>query len=160
MDCCAPKGKASGLACPRCDSPGRNVGDETVRAILRPDVAQMRTTDLRFCKTPSCDVLYYGTDGIAFDKSAANVRVGQKEREDPIPICYCFGFSRADARAELQATGACTIEDRIRAEMTNARCACETKNPSGACCLGDVRKAIEDERARLAIPRPGRLAAK
>jgi len=36
------------------------------------------------------------------------------------------------------------------------RCACEVKNPSGACCLGEVNKAVKDARettsARSQLP--------
>jgi hypothetical protein len=77
------------------------------------------------------------------------VRVGLKEAADPIQVCYCFGFFRADVRAELEATGRCTIADRIDARIKAGECSCEIRNPSGACCLGEVRKVIEDERIRL-----------
>ncbi len=99
----------------------------------------------RFCGTPSCAIVYYGDDGRAVTKDEIPIRVGLKEREDPIPLCYCFGFSVADVRQEIAETGRCTISARIGGEVRAGRCACAIKNPSGACCLGEVNRAVEAE---------------
>src|SRR5713101_2012113 len=64
----------------------------------------------------------------------------------------CFNFSRADVRRE------CTISARIAAEVRAGRCACEVKNPSGACCLGEVNRAVRDAKDALSKVRPGELA--
>ena len=133
-------------ACPSCDGPGRRVADKTIRAILKPaQAASMLATERRFCRTPSCDVVYYGENGDVVAKGEVPIRVGLKERDDPVPLCYCFGFSRADVREELASRGRCTIPERIAAEIRAGRCACATRNPSGACCLGDVSRAVKEE---------------
>ncbi len=145
---------SGGTACPRCGAVGKVIGDETVRAILKPGQAEgLLAVERRFCRTPSCAVLYYGADGRVVEKSAASVRIGVKETEDPIPLCYCFEFTRAHVRREVAETGDSTIPDRIDAEIRAGRCACERKNPSGACCLGDVRKAVKEAKAALAAAR-------
>jgi hypothetical protein len=41
--------------------------------------------------------------------------------------------------------GQCTIPARIAAEIRAGRCACAIRNPSGACCLGEVNRAVEEE---------------
>lgn len=136
--------------CPACGAPGRPVGAPTLRAILGPARAgQLQAVEQRFCRTPSCAIVYYGADGRAVSKGEVPVRVGLKEPHDPIPLCYCFGFSRADVRAELASGGPCTIPDRIAALIQAGRCACEIKNPSGACCLGEVNRAVQEERCRI-----------
>lgn len=141
-------------ACPRCGAVGKVVGDETIRAILKPGHAEgLLAIERRFCRTPSCEVLYYGTDGRVAEKGAASVRVGVKETEDPIPLCYCFELTRAHIRREVAETGDSTIPDRIDAEVRAGRCACERKNPSGACCLGDVRKAVKEAKVALVSAR-------
>jgi hypothetical protein len=33
---------------------------------------------------------------VTFRTEALRVRVGLKERADPIPLCYCFGFDEKD----------------------------------------------------------------
>ncbi len=139
MDCCAVvKQSANGQpACPSCGAIGRVVGDKTIQSILEPAQAlSLLAVGRRFCGTPSCATVYYGDDGRAVTKDEIPIRVGLKEREDPIPLCYCFGFSVADVRREIAETGRCTISARI---------ACAIKNPSGACCLGEVNRAVEEE---------------
>jgi len=81
-------------------------------------------------------------EGVSFTKDALRVRVGVKEKEDPIPLCYCFGFDDADAREEIARTGRSDIPQRISALIKQGMCACATRNPSGACCLGEVTRAI------------------
>ena len=76
-----------------------------------------------------------------------------KETDDPIPLCYCFNFSRADVRREVAETGSCSIPARITADVKAGRCACEVKNPSGSCCLGEVNKAVKDARETTAARR-------
>ena len=151
---CDKTASTSGSACPRCGAVGKVVRDETIRAILKPGHADdLLGVDRRFCRTPNCAVLYYGAKGRVVEKDAASVRVGVKEIEDPIPLCYCFEFTRAHVRRDVAETGDSTIPDRIDAEIRAGRCACERKNPSGACCLGDVRRAVNEAKAVLAAAR-------
>lgn len=154
--CEAPKPTSEGQTpCPRCGAVGRPVRDETIQALLKPGLAaSLLGVERRFCRTPSCDVLYYGADGRFVEKSAATVRVGLKETEDPVPLCYCFNFSRADVHREVAETGACTIPARIAAEVRAGRCACEVKNPSGTCCLGEVNKAVKEAQEAFAERHP------
>lgn len=144
LDRSARRGAGGRKACPACEQVGRPVADATVRAMLDPGHAErLLCVERRFCRTPSCEVLYYGSDGRIARKQDARVRVGVKETEDPIPLCYCFGFDRADVELEIAQTGGCTVPERIAAEVGAGRCACEVKNPSGACCLGEVRAAVK-----------------
>jgi Zinc binding domain len=160
MERCTRK-SAGAEACPVCGQVGRQVSDATIRAMLDPaHLERLLPLERRFCRTPSCDVLYYGPDGRSVRKQDAGVRVGLKETEDPIPLCYCFGFSRADVEREHAEAGSCTIPARIATEIRAGHCACEVKNPSGACCLGDVRAAVAEVTARASPPRlRKRLAA-
>ncbi len=78
-----------------------------------------------------------------FTTEDLRVRVGLKERTDPIPLCYCFGFDEADLREEIERTGRTTIPQRIAELLQQTMCACPARNPSGACCLGEVTKAVK-----------------
>jgi hypothetical protein len=132
--------------CPSCGAAGRTVPERTLRAFLSPGrVGPLLAARPRFCRTPACAVVYYGEGGTSVAKSEVPVRIGLKEPRDPIPLCYCFGFSRGDVRAEIAATGRTTIPTRIVAEIRAGRCACQVRNPSGACCLADVNRAVEEE---------------
>jgi hypothetical protein len=106
----------------------------------------MPDTQYYFCDASDCDVVYFASDTEAprFHREDLMVRVGAKETADPIPICYCFGFTRQDIWEEIRSTGKSTVAERITAEVGAGRCACEVKNPSGKCCLGDVTRAAKD----------------
>lgn len=147
-----PAGRA---LCPGCKAPGRPVGGRTIRAMLSAaSAARLLGAAPRFCRTPGCGVLYFSTTGDAVRKDAARVRVGLKETSDPIPLCYCFELTRADVLREVAETGRSTLPDRITAEVKAGTCACEEKNPSGTCCLGELRRAVDEAIAARATIGP------
>lgn len=155
--CCAIAGPdtSTSAGCPGCGQKGRPVTAKTVVAILKEEVdVPVRGEPLRFCVNPACAHLYF-SDGWTAMKMDARVRVGLKEHSDPVPLCYCFAFTQADVLAEVQATGSCTISERITAEVRANHCACEVNNPSGHCCLGDVRRVIKEARAALPMSNEG-----
>jgi hypothetical protein len=117
----------------------------TVKSLVRRLPFGMPQTQYYFCDAPGCEVLYFAghPDAPAFQRLDLSVRVGAKETEDPIPVCYCFGFSRMDIQNEIAETGRTTAADRIAAEVKAGNCVCEAKNPSGKCCLGDIARAAQ-----------------
>src|SRR5207245_8088349 len=127
----------------------------TVESILQPVALALLGAEPRFCRTRDCDVVYYGSDGSCARKEQSRVRVGIKEREHPVAVCYCFGFTKADIERELLQTGGCTIAARITAEVKAGNCACEIKNPSGACCLGDANREIKEAKLRRSAAEAG-----
>lgn len=132
-------------ACISCKGSSRPVTRKTVLLMLKPDLFErVANVGYRFCSDPDCRVVYFTDDGEdAFTTSDLRVRVGLKERVDPIPLCYCFGFDEKDAREEIAKTGSSTIPRRITELIKQRMCACPERNPSGACCLGEVNKAIK-----------------
>jgi hypothetical protein len=118
----------------------------TVRSLVRQLPLSMPVTQYYFCEAPDCDVVYFSVDPQApiFRRADLLVRVGVKEESDPVPVCYCFGFTRKDIENEIAATGRSTMADRITAEVKAGNCACEVKNPSGKCCLGNVARVSQE----------------
>jgi hypothetical protein len=96
-----------------------------------------------FCRTPTCDVVYFSERGLTLCKGDVRQRVGLKETADPVPLCYCFGFTEAMVLEEIRATGGCEIPQRIAAEVKSGNCECEIRNPQGSCCLGSVNAAVK-----------------
>jgi hypothetical protein len=123
----------------------------TVKSLVRQLPLGMLNTQYYFCEAPDCEVVYFPLDAEAptFRRQDLVVRVGAKETADPIPICYCFGFTRQDIWDEIGSTRKSTVAERIKAEVEAGHCACEVKNPSGKCCLGDVTRAAKDGLRRL-----------
>lgn len=145
-DCCkAPvetnrQGKS--LFCGQCGCEGQPVDRITVQALLKPDAqSEVNGSPYRFCETPDCPVVYYGGDGAQFRKDQLRGRVGLKETEDPVLLCYCFRVTECMIREEIQQTRRSSASIRIRDEVKAGNCRCEVENPSGRCCLGEVIRA-------------------
>jgi hypothetical protein len=88
-------------------------------------------------------VYFEDKSGQQFTVDDLRVRVGFKVKNDPIPLCYCFGVLESHVRDEITRTGRTTIPDRISRLIREGLCACESRNPSGACCLGEVRQTMQ-----------------
>jgi hypothetical protein len=46
-------------------------------------------------------------------------------------VCYCFGYTADDIRADLLKNGRSLIMERIRTEKAADGCNCAEKNPKG-----------------------------
>lgn len=107
-------------------------------------------TGWRFCDFPDCDVVYFSEEGTKqFTKSQLTIPVGVKETSGERPLCYCFGHSVTSIKDELRTKGHSDALEDIRAKMKDPGCHCETSNPSGSCCLGNVASGIELARKEL-----------
>jgi len=150
--------KVGAARCPSCARPGKPVGIKTLKHMVHPRHLELAgRPGFLFCRSADCDVVYFHPDGDCLRKSDVRVRVGLKETEDPVPICYCFGFTERMAIEEIRDTGKCTIPQRITAEVKAGHCACEIRNPQGSCCLGNVATAVR--RAMADANRPRRSPA-
>jgi len=149
-DCCSLNAKTGTapavVACPVSGRRSKQVDILTVKSLVRKLPLEMPNTQYYFCDTSDCEVVYFALDAEAprFRREDLMVRVGAKETADPIPICYCFGFTQQHIWEEIRGTGKSTVAERIAAEVEAGRCACEVKNPSGKCCLGDVTRTARE----------------
>lgn len=127
--------------CQACGAKGLPVDAITLKALLTPEALRRGVpADGRFCPTASCPTVYFGSTG-TFSEDDLTVRVQAKHPdEDDVPACYCFAYTVAEIRREH---GAASKD--ISAEIKAGHCACEVRNPKGACCLGDVIR-IEREK--------------
>jgi hypothetical protein len=168
-DCCSTKSPAettlaeaakSGTNnCPECGQPGKSVETKTLKHTVQPwHLELVNKPGFLFCRSANCEVVYFHPDGDRLRKPDVRVRVGLKETEDPVPICYCFGFTEAMAVEEIRATGISTIPQRITAEVKAGNCACEIRNPQGSCCLGNVNAAVKRVMKVVAAEKAGALA--
>ncbi|MHB8502019.1 MAG: putative iron-sulfur cluster-binding metallochaperone [Candidatus Acidiferrales bacterium] len=161
-DCCSVNPKSAPapavMPCPVNGARSKRVDVLTVKSLVRQLPLGMPNDQYYFCEARDCDVVYFPFDSQApiFRREDLLVRVGAKEKADPITICYCFGFTRNDIQGEIARTGHSTVAERITAEVKAGNCACKVKNPSGKCCLGDVARVVQDcvranERAKIEV---------
>jgi hypothetical protein len=135
------------------------VGRLTLGALLKADRRSQipNQQEFCFCKTATCDVVYFLSGRALFRKDDLAVRVGLKELDDPtIPVCHCFGLTPEKIRAELETTGNSTVMDQIKAQVRAGNCYCEVTNPQGSCCLGNVAKAVQQ--ATVSVTQKGGVA--
>jgi len=140
-------------SCPICHAKGKPISTRTVKSLVRDHTRVSQDRVYWLCRVMNCDVVYF-SEAVSFYKPDLKVRVGFKEQQDPIPLCYCFDYTRSDISCDLGLRGETDIPDRVRAEIQRGFCACDVKNPSGACCLGDLtrpysRSATILERSRV-----------
>ncbi len=142
-DCCSPQPKGK-IPCPRCGEKAKGVLAKTLDHLLIPETKNRLEVleGFHYCKTPSCDVVYFRGDTL-LTQCDITVTVGCKEDASPATVCYCFGWTEEKIKAQLEATGKTTALEDIRAKMQAPGCSCEILNPGGGCCLGDVTKAIK-----------------
>ena len=145
--CAAPTTENAARQCPRCGTRGRSVERLTVAALTTGSVPA--DPPYRLCRRLDCEVVYFGENGTTITAAGLHVAPGMKSKAPGALLCYCFQYDRGDIEAELATAGATTIPQRIAAEVKAGNCACEVRNPSGRCCLGDVQEAVEEIRARL-----------
>jgi hypothetical protein len=150
--CCTDTPKSAqpsnATSCPECGEVGKLVKTVTLKHMVKPHLLDaVEKPGFLFCARPNCDVVYFHPDGELFRKENLRVRVGLKETEDPVPLCYCFGFTRAMVAEEIYETGNCTLPQRIAAEVKAGHCACEVRNPQGSCCLGNVAASVKSLRS-------------
>jgi len=121
------------------------VGRQTVESLVNPDVLdRLMPQSYFFCDAPHCDTVYVSALGDhVITKDMLVVRVGIKEMENPIPLCYCFGYDCKDIIDDVRQKGHTDIQEIITQRVRDGECRCEITNPSGRCCLGDISKAIK-----------------
>lgn len=156
-NCCAANHLQSNAArCPQSGSAGSAVNLETVKALLTETaLGRLEPSDYRFCADARCDVVYFNAAGSRFNTKDVRVPVWQKLPHGNRLLCYCFGESEATIQAEIDMTGRSTAVERIRQHIAAGRCACETRNPKGRCCLGDLIAAAKRAAAAMMPHVPG-----
>jgi len=148
------------VLCPITGKRGKRVSLITVRSLVRPDyVAGIEDREWYFCEVPDCDIAYFAENGQTLRKDALRVRVGLKERQAPRLVCYCFDHTVEGIQEEIERTGRSTVVAAITAKVHAGECHCETMNPKGSCCLGDLAKVAKETFALLKkdppAPMPG-----
>ncbi|MGE0229718.1 MAG: mercuric transporter MerT family protein [Dehalococcoidia bacterium] len=152
-----PPAAATSRSTPRCPAtgtPGRPVAGETVRSLVLDTSRADLSGNWHYCGVQDCGVVYFDADGRTIEKSELKVRVGEKERDPPYTVCYCFGHTVEDIRDDIVRNGRTTIPDDIKARVKAGECSCEVSNPKGTCCLGDVAREVgrAEKEAAVAMP--------
>lgn len=147
--CCVIEHGGAPPACPMNGQVCKPVARITLESLLKPEAkASLTPQPYYFCDAPDCDTVYVSALGDhLIAKDQLSVRVGIKETEDPIPLCYCFDYDRKAVREDIRSKGATDIPKIITERVKAGECHCEVTNPSGTCCLGNVYRAVKQAQA-------------
>ena len=134
-----------GELCCSCHGQSRRVSRKTVLLMLKPELLERGLIGTySFCATADCPVVYFDDrNGHSFTVEDLRVKVGVKASEDPIPLCYCFGFDESHLRDEIAGAGRTNVPERISNLIREGLCACDSRNPAGVCCLGEVNRVAK-----------------
>lgn len=140
LNCCASSATGQDVtSCPVSGTRGKAVPLITLKALLTPLALARLTPEgaFRFCPDPTCDVVYFSA-AQTYRMEDLKVPVFQKDQAPGVPVCFCFGHTRADLSAAAASGTGQALEASIRAHVQAGRCGCEINNPQGKCCLGNV----------------------
>jgi hypothetical protein len=142
------------LPCISCSHHSKAVSRRTVLFMVKPEcLEEALNGTFRLCPHRECAIVYFQEQGNrVFTVDDLRTTVGVKASKDPIPLCYCFGFDESHLREEIAETGTTTIPERISYLIREGLCACDVRNPSGKCCLGEVIRTAKKIADRSCSP--------
>jgi hypothetical protein len=137
-------GEAPQNVCRECGKAGRVVTRRTVVHHVKSEKLSLVGNDeYKFCPSAECLVVYYSAAGRAFTVEDVRELVTAKASGDARPLCYCFGFTEGYVRREIAQKGESSVPKQVSQFIKEKLCACELRNPAGACCLGEINRAVK-----------------
>jgi hypothetical protein len=138
--------------CPQDGTKGKPVQLITLKSLLVPVALEQLNpaSAYTFCSSPNCPIVYFSEQGQTFTTADLKVPVFQKNVDENVFACYCFGWSRQRIREELNQSGKSNAVDMITTHIKAKRCGCEVNNPQGSCCLENVRSVVKQTVEELA----------
>ena len=148
-DCCSEDNvyRPKKVACPGSGHEAKRVHQITVKSLVKPDKkSTILPLQYYYCDDPDCEVVYFAEGGYPrFTVDDLTVRVYDKDDGPDVNVCYCYGITRQALEDEYEQTGKSNAPLRIAVNIKTFGCSCETKNPRGACCLGEVRSIVDNQ---------------
>ena len=141
--------------CPVCGEKSKPVQTQTIKAMLSVSLREVRDTTYLFCKTETCPVVYFSSDGEqSFTIEQIHEKVYQKhpDLEDTL-VCYCFQHNVGEIRTAPFKVRTAILDD-IHHGIRAGQCACDLRNPQGSCCLSNMRGLIKSLEMPVAATPP------
>ena len=92
--------------------------------------------DYYYCSDADCDVVYFSNQGDIIGRDDIRPANSHQSSDATATVCYCFDVSTADIRSE---SSKIQIRNYIIEQTKNHICECSIRNPSGCCCLKDIK---------------------
>ncbi len=136
-DCCSSsKPQIFRSSCPLCKHECKSVTLATVQHHLPyPLNTQLNTSHYYYCSAPECTIGYFSdNDHLIYYKQLRDGEGGKQHW-----LCYCFGISREQFLQELASLSGSQAKAFVIEQTRAGHCSCETRNPSGQCCLAEFK---------------------
>jgi hypothetical protein len=118
--------------CPLNGTPYKNVSLTTILHNIKAPWRWKPSADAYyFCDDPECTAVYFGSDNTIIDVDRLRSGTVLKGNTEDALLCHCFGISMQDAINDP------ALKTFVIEHTRDGACACETRNPSGRCCLKD-----------------------
>lgn len=128
-DCCSPP-RWQTADCPVCATTCREVSLLTVLHHLNTPWRHHPAAAAHFyCGNRDCEVAYFDLEGTHYSRIVLRPETRTALANEM--ICFCYGIDAVTAQSEPEAKAF------VIAQTRNKACACDTRNPSGRCCLKD-----------------------
>lgn len=143
--------------CPQCARAGAAVDTMTIKALLACSLAAVTAPAYRFCPTPTCPVVYFavGTPQHFATTDLREVVYQKAATQETTFVCYCFRYTVGDLALAGHHGTTHEVLATITAGIKAGACACDLRNPQGACCLGNVRAQLRAAPADAEAPTDG-----
>ena len=92
-----------------------------------------------YCPSEGCSIGYFSSE---FEIPKQELREFQNIQQGW--LCFCFDISVAVYRSALREKNSEVIKKFVMQKTREGECACETRNPTGKCCLANFKR-IEKE---------------
>ena len=92
--------------------------------------------DYYYCSDPDCDVIYFSNQGDVLVSDDMRQSHSRESTGAEASVCYCFDVTSADIRSEASKN---RIRNYIIEQTKKQLCECSVRNPSGSCCLKDIK---------------------
>ncbi len=125
------------LSCPQCHAKCKTVDIATVlQHIVFPVNLDIPSENFYHCANIECHTVYFSNNGNNYKMS----QVRDKLEIQQGWLCYCFDISKQQYQHALETGTASVIKDFVIKQTKSHQCRCDTRNPSGQCCLAEFKK--------------------
>jgi len=134
--CCKSTTQTGRTVCPACGQHCLPVSRQTMlHQIQAPQNQQIHAADYAFCANRRCSTGYVSANEVIPKSELRAFQPGQ-----PAMLCHCFDISEASYRTALSDGTAAAIKAFVIQQTKEKLCACESRNPSGRCCLAGFKQ--------------------
>jgi len=129
-DECCSSSRWQQAGCPVCGGKCREVSRQTMLHHMNTPWRHNPAEVAHFyCDNRDCEIAYFDNNGTRYSRIVLRPETRSALANEV--LCFCYGIDRETAESAPEAKAFVIEQTRSKA------CACESRNPSGRCCLKD-----------------------